>query len=61
MVASYLPGLSFPDLAFRIAKPIPDGKTPAVFLVGALDLIGRGRCAPQKVFWKSAHNNITLF
>ncbi len=55
MVAGDLPGLSFPDFAFRITKPIPDGKTPTVLLVRTLDLICRGGCTPQKVVRKTCH------
>ena len=41
------------DLARRVRKSVPDRAAAAVFIDGALDLIGRGGGAPHKTFGKA--------
>src|SRR5436190_11052357 len=40
------------DPARRVRERVPDRWAAAVFVDGALDLVGRCRCAPDKTFWK---------
>ncbi|MET3989378.1 hypothetical protein ABID65_001004 [Bradyrhizobium sp. S3.9.2] len=40
------------DLAGRVAENVPDRLAAAVLVDGALDLVGRGRRAPQKILGK---------
>src|SRR5438552_2597149 len=41
------------DLARRVRKSVPDRASAAVFIDGALDLIGRRGGAPRKTFGKA--------
>ena len=47
-VAGDVAGVAVVDPARRVREPVPDGFALAVFAARALDLIGRGRGAPQE-------------
>src|SRR5882757_9283434 len=53
MLVGAVPGRTVLDLARRVRECVPDRAAAAVFIDGALDLIGRGGGAPREVFWKA--------
>src|SRR5436305_10995738 len=53
VIVGAIPGRLVLDLARRVRKNVPDRAAAAVFIDGALDLIGRGGDTPRKTFGKS--------
>ena len=49
MVAGHVAVVTLQNLARLVGEAVPDGRPLAVLEGSALDLIGRGRCAPDKV------------
>ena len=53
VIVGAVPGRLVLDLARRVRKSVPDRAAAAVFIDGALDLIGRRGGAPRKTFGKA--------
>jgi hypothetical protein len=61
VVASYVAGVTVLDAVRQVREAIPHALPFAVFIPGALDLVGGGGRAPQEIFWKFSFSHVLSY